>query len=58
MERIKRLTIDTTVARDFLDPERARHEPAHELFALARSGDVDVAVAPQGHRLDADGDSW
>jgi hypothetical protein len=56
MERVQRLTIDTTVARDLLDPKEPRHALAHELIALARSGQVDVAVAPQGHRLDADGD--
>jgi hypothetical protein len=52
----ERLTIDVTVARDLLDPKRERHGLATELFALAASGEVELAVAPQGHRLDAEGD--
>jgi hypothetical protein len=45
-----------TVARDFLEPQRPRHALATNLFALAKIGDVELAVAPQGHRLDAHGD--
>lgn len=52
----ERLTIDTTVARDYLNPERARHPYALELFDLFRAGEVELVTAPQGYRLDADGD--
>jgi hypothetical protein len=49
------LTIDQTVAIDFLKPARSRHQLAVELFARHRAGTVRLAIAPQGHRLDADG---
>jgi hypothetical protein len=52
----ERLTIDATVARDYLDPERERHALAAELFELARGGQVELATAPQGFRLDLSGD--
>lgn len=52
----QRLTIDLTVVRDLLGRERRRHARARELLGLARRGDVELAVAPQGHRLDATGD--
>jgi len=54
MSAPQRLTIDTTVARDFLDPKRERHELAKQLFVLAQAGEVELAVAPQGHRLDVE----
>jgi len=56
----ERLTIDLTVARDYLavddERRRERHEQAVLLFALFRAGEVELAIAPQGHRLDAEGD--
>jgi hypothetical protein len=51
----ERLTIDATVARDYLDPQRERHPHAVELFGLARKGEIELAAAPQGYRLDAQG---
>lgn len=51
----ERLTIDATVARDYLDPERDRNALAVELFDLARRGEVELAAAPQGFRLDVSG---
>ena len=48
------LTIDVNVVRDFLDPTRDGHQLAVELFGRNGS-EVDLAVAAQGHRLDADG---
>jgi hypothetical protein len=48
----ERLTIDATVAFDFLDPEAERHEHATALFELAERGEVELATAPQGYRLD------
>jgi hypothetical protein len=52
----ERLTIDVTVARDYLDARRAGHSDAVALFELARSGEVELATAPQGYRLDVRGD--
>jgi hypothetical protein len=52
----ERLTIDATVARDYLDPARPRHARAVELFELARQSAVELSAAPQGYRLDATGD--
>lgn len=57
----QRLTIDATVARAYLDnrPESRRaadHRLAVRLFELAKDGEVELATAPQGYRLDADGD--
>ena len=55
----ERLTIDSTVARDYLaaddERRRERHEQAVLLFDLAEAGEVELAIAPQGHRLDAEG---
>lgn len=50
---MERLSIDMTVALDFLDPGRVRHTQALALFALAESGEVELILAPQGHRDDA-----
>ena len=50
------LTIDMTVALDMLRPPRRLHQQAKDLFALAARRDVELALAPQGHRLDADGE--
>lgn len=52
----ERVTIDITVARDILELGRRRHALAMELCGWAQAGDVELAVAPQGHRLDADAD--
>jgi hypothetical protein len=52
----ERLTIDVTVARDYLDSEREGHRQAVTLFELARKGEVELAAAPQGYRLDVEGD--
>jgi hypothetical protein len=55
MSSSERLTIDATVARDYLDSRREGHVHAVELFALARKGEIELAAAPQGYRLDAQG---
>lgn len=52
----ERLTIDVTVARDYVDLCRPRHARALELFELARQGSIELSTAPQGYRLDANGD--
>jgi hypothetical protein len=52
----ERLTVDATVARDYIHPARPRHALAVELFARARRGEVELATAPQGYRLDVSGD--
>src|SRR5919198_4776137 len=52
----ERLTIDVTVARDYLDRRRDRHSLAIELFELARHGAVELSTAPQGNRLDVTSD--
>src|SRR5215204_3345588 len=56
----ERLTIDITVARDYLavadEQRRERHERAVELFELARRGEVELVVAPQAYRLDVEGE--
>jgi hypothetical protein len=52
----ERLTIDVTVARDYLDERREGHADAAAVFELARRGEVDIATAPQGYRLDATGE--
>jgi hypothetical protein len=52
----ERLTIDVTVARDFLDPERDGHAAALALFELARGGEVELITAPQGYGLDVEGE--
>jgi hypothetical protein len=56
MPKTERLTIDVTVARDYVDPLRPRHARAIELFELARRGAVELSTAPQGYRLDTTGD--
>jgi hypothetical protein len=56
MDPPDRLTIDVTVVRDYLDRRRDRHADALALFELARSGKVELATAPQGYRLDVEGD--
>lgn len=48
----ERLTIDTTAARDVLEPGRTHHPQGLQLLAMAERGEVVLAVAPQGHRLD------
>jgi hypothetical protein len=50
------LTIDVTVARDFLDASRERHSSATKLFKFFRAGEVDLVTAPQGYALDVQGD--
>jgi hypothetical protein len=52
---LARLTIDMTVVRDYLGDRREGHADATALFALAKAGEVNLAVAPQGHRFDASG---
>jgi hypothetical protein len=52
----ERLTIDLNVAWDYLDLARPGGAAALVLFELARRGEVELVLAPQGHRLDADGD--
>jgi hypothetical protein len=47
-----RLTIDQTAAIDFLNEGRRRHESAKQLFARHQASVVELAIAPQGHRLD------
>src|SRR5438128_11787387 len=56
MPETERLTIDATVARDYVDPTRPRHARAVDLFELARLGRVELSTAPQGYRLDVKGD--
>ena len=55
----ERLTIDLTIVRDYFavddEQRRERHEQAVLLFALLAAGEVEFAIAPQGHRLDAEG---
>jgi hypothetical protein len=52
----ERLTIDVNVARDYLEPDRDGHREAVVLFDLAQRGEVELATAPQGYRLDVEGD--
>jgi len=51
----ERLSIDTTVLRDYVGLERPRHAAAVELFEMAARGDVELVVAPQGFRFDVTG---
>ncbi len=51
----ERLTIDQTVVFDYLHEKRPRHRLAVELFAGAHKGAVALSIAPQGHRLVAEG---
>jgi hypothetical protein len=48
----ERLTIDTTVARDCIEPWQQGHDDAMKLLALHRRRKVRLAIAPQGHRDD------
>jgi hypothetical protein len=48
-----RVSIDQTVVLDFLRPERPGHDLALVLFELARNGEIELRIAPQGHRFDA-----
>jgi hypothetical protein len=52
----ERLTIDQTVAIDLLDPDAERSAQAIELLDLFRRGEIELAVAPQGYRLERRGD--
>lgn len=49
---VERLTVDTNVARDYLEVHRREHETAVVLFNLASAGHVEIALAPQAFRLD------
>lgn len=49
---LQTVTIDMTVARDFIDGRRLRHALAVELFRLHRERSIELALAPQGHRSD------
>jgi hypothetical protein len=53
----ERLTIDATVAYDYLDSEQERHALAGELFERFERGEVELAAAPQGYRLERHGDT-
>jgi hypothetical protein len=46
------LTVDVTVARDYLDDGRPRHVFAVRLFELARQGTVALAIASSGYNYD------
>lgn len=48
----QRVSIDTTVIRDLLDERRSQHILAVKLFEMADTGEIELAVAPQGHRDD------
>jgi hypothetical protein len=48
----QRASIDTTVIRDLLDEERPQHILAVKLFELADTGELELVIAPQGHRDD------
>jgi hypothetical protein len=52
----ERLTIDVNVVWDYIDPKRDGYRAAVELFDLYRRGEVELATAPQGYRLDVGGD--
>lgn len=56
----ERLTIDVTVIGDLCgDPEkRSGHASARALVELAVAGEVEIAVAPQGWRLDVPDGEW
>lgn len=49
---IQRVSIDTTVIRDLLDGGRSQHILATRLFEFAETGEIELAIAPQGHRDD------
>lgn len=46
------LTIDTDVATAFVRDREAKQADARDFIEFARHADVQLAVAPQGHRLD------
>jgi hypothetical protein len=52
----ERLTIDTNVARDFLEPLHKGHRRTLALFELARTGDVQIAAAASGYIFDLSAD--
>jgi hypothetical protein len=52
---IRTATIDATVVRDFAESHRRRHALAQELFTAHRAGKIELAMAPQGTRLDVQG---
>lgn len=52
MSSCERLTIDVMVARDYLDAERDGHARSRALFGLARSGEVELALATSGYVID------
>lgn len=52
MSRPERVTIDMTVIIDLLTPGVDRHGDALKLLEMARSGQVEIAIAPQGHLHD------
>jgi hypothetical protein len=58
MTDVDRLTIDITVVRDRVDPRRDRHVLAKELFDKAEKGEVKLAIAAQGRRLDVPRREW
>ena len=51
----ERVTIDLTVVIDYCSSKQRNHQRAVRLFGLADDRTIELAVAPQGHRLDADG---
>jgi hypothetical protein len=53
-----RLTIDVTVIGDLCDSSRSGHKYAKTLLELAEVGEVEVAIAPQGWRLDVPDGKW
>lgn len=50
---VELLTIDFNIAWDYLRPSREHHDDAVSLFELNGEA-VELAMAPQGRRLDAD----
>jgi hypothetical protein len=49
---IQRISIDTTIIRDLLDEGRPQHMLAVKLFEIAEAGEIELVIAPQGHRDD------
>jgi hypothetical protein len=50
---VERLTIDSTVVIDLVDERQEQHQLAQRLVVLARTGEVELAVASSGHIFDA-----
>ena len=49
----QRVSIDTTVIRDLLDERRSAAHPRSQTSSeMADTGEIELAVAPQGHRDD------